>query len=381
MLMIGAMGRNAGKTEFACSLIRKFCSEHNVIGIKVTPVDKADGTCPRGGTGCGVCTSLNGNYDITEETDSLPDKDTCRMLAAGAKKVFWLRSLRTHLTEAMATLQAVIGSDAVLVCESNSLRGVVEPGLFFIVKGRAGQKCKASAKKVIEHADRIISFDGEKFDIDPDEIELVDGRWAAKMEATAIIMAGGDSSRMGLDKSMLPIKSKPVIEHIFEQLRGHFNQILISSNDTAKHAFLGIEVVPDRIAGKGPLMGIASALKASVNEVNFVIACDIPEVDIAVVRMMVRGIDDFDVVMPRVGASKFEPLFSVYRKSILGVLENALSAGKTKIIDPLANCKVNYIDFSESQIQALANLNTMDDYRKYVVNLNIEGEQKWKTAT
>jgi len=108
MFMIGAMGRNAGKTEFACSLIRKFCSEHNVIGIKVTPVDKADGSCPRGGTGCGVCTSLNGDYDITEETDSQPDKDTCRMLAAGAKKVFWLRSLRTHLVEAMATLQAVI---------------------------------------------------------------------------------------------------------------------------------------------------------------------------------------------------------------------------------------------------------------------------------
>ena len=364
--MIGAMGRNTGKTEFACSLIRKFCSEHNVIGIKVTPVDKADGICPRGGKGCGVCTSLNSNYNITEETDSLPNKDTCRMLAAGAKKVFWVRSLRTHLAEATDALLAVIDNDAVLVCESNSLRGIVEPGLFFIVKGRGGQKCRESAKKVIEHADRIISFDGEKFDIDPDEIELIDGRWADKMEATAIIMAGGDNSRMGRDKSMLPIKSKPVIEHIFEQLRPHFNQILISSNDTAKHAFLGIEVVPDGIVGKGPLMGIASTLKASANEVNFVIACDIPEVDIALVRMMVRAIDDFDVVMPRVGESKFEPLFSVYRKSILGLLENALSAGKTKIIDPLVDCKVKYIDFSESQIQALANLNTMDDYHKFI---------------
>ena len=95
MIMIGAGDRNIGKTEFACSLIRKFSSRRNIIGIKVTTIDETRGGCPHGGDGCGVCASLQGNFCITEETDSKPDKDTCRMLAAGATKVFWLRVLKS----------------------------------------------------------------------------------------------------------------------------------------------------------------------------------------------------------------------------------------------------------------------------------------------
>ena len=86
MIMVGAGDRNAGKTEFACSLIRKFSSQHDIVGIKVTTIEHAHGNCHRGSEGCGVCTALEGNFCISEETDSQSDKDTCRMLAAGAKK-------------------------------------------------------------------------------------------------------------------------------------------------------------------------------------------------------------------------------------------------------------------------------------------------------
>ena len=84
MIMVGAAGRNVGKTEFACSLIRQFGPSRRIIGIKVTTIDSTTGPCPHGGDGCGACSSLEGNYCITEETDSRSNKDTCRMLAAGA---------------------------------------------------------------------------------------------------------------------------------------------------------------------------------------------------------------------------------------------------------------------------------------------------------
>ena len=90
MLMVGAAGRNAGKTEFACSVIRKFGRGHEIVGAKVTTIGQRGGACPRGGEGCGVCSSLEGNYCITEETGALPGKDTSRLLAAGARRVFWL---------------------------------------------------------------------------------------------------------------------------------------------------------------------------------------------------------------------------------------------------------------------------------------------------
>jgi len=123
MLMVGAVDRGVGKTRFACSLISRFSSQCGIVGIKVTTVDKADGTCPRGASGCGVCSSLKGHFYITEETNSLTDKDTCRMLTAGASRVFWLRVLRSHLEEGIAALLDIIGDDAISVCESNSLRG------------------------------------------------------------------------------------------------------------------------------------------------------------------------------------------------------------------------------------------------------------------
>ena len=59
VIMVGAEDRNAGKTEFACSVIRKFDSRHNIIGIKVTTIEQDDSSCPRGGAGCGVCATCN----------------------------------------------------------------------------------------------------------------------------------------------------------------------------------------------------------------------------------------------------------------------------------------------------------------------------------
>ncbi len=99
MLMIGSSGAKVGKTELACALIRKFSKSRPIIGIKVTTIKTKDGQCPRGGEGCGVCPSLEGNFAVTEEVDSSSEKDTARLLAAGASQVFWLRVMKTHLEE------------------------------------------------------------------------------------------------------------------------------------------------------------------------------------------------------------------------------------------------------------------------------------------
>ena len=364
MIMIGAGGRNVGKTEFACSLIRKFCSQLDIVGIKVTTIAEANGDCPHGGQGCGVCATLKGNFCITEETSSQSEKDTCRMLAAGAKKVFWLRVLKHHLADGIEALQAAIGTDAISVCESNSMRSVVEPGLFFMFKAAGSVKSKPSAASVEKYADRIVLFDGHDFDINTDDIELITGRWAYKTQATAIIMAGGKSKRMGQDKGMLLINEKPVVEYIFDQLRAHFSQILVSSNDVSKYDFLGIEVVPDEVKGRGPLVGIASALRASMNDINFVIACDIPEVDINLVRQLIRESKGFDAVLPKTGPTKFEPLFAVYKKSSLAAIDESIAAGHYKILEPLERCKVNYVNLPG--VEKLKNLNTMNDYLQFV---------------
>jgi molybdopterin-guanine dinucleotide biosynthesis protein A len=363
MLMVGSLGRGLGKTELSCSLIKKFDPKCDIIGIKVTTIEDPDGSCPHG-QGCGACSSLDADYDITEETDSESDKDTCRMLAAGAERVFWLRALKTHLEDGMSALLDTIGKDAICICESNSLRHLVEPGLFVMVKNHETKELKPSAVEVERHADLSVYFDGTGFDIDLDEIGLVDGRWSYRTKATAIIMAGGGSRRLEQDKSMLDVAGQPMIKHIYDQLRPHFNQILISSNEVSKYDFVGVEVVPDRISGQGPLMGIASAMEASANEMNFVIACDLPQVDTFLMRRMLRECRDCDGAVPRLGGSCYEPLFAVYRKNMLKIINELLASGRRKIDEVYNHCKIGYIDLAEDRRPR--NINTMADYREFV---------------
>ncbi len=376
MLMIGSASTNVGKTELACALIRKFGKSGNITGIKVTTIKEKNGQCPRGGEGCGVCSSLDGVYCITEETDEGSDKDTARLLAAGASRVFWLRVMKTHLREGLTALLDVIGPDAVSICESNSLRHMVEPGLFLMARKKDSKVWKDSAQEVRKYADRIVVSDGSGFDFDLERIKLTDGKWTMKAQATAVIMAGGGSSRMGTDKSMLPINGKLMIARICEQLRGCFDQILISADEADKFAFLGFEVVPDKVPEQGPLMGIASALEVSASELNFVVACDIPDIDIGCVRkMLAQAIESrADIVIPTTRkrqASKtgtrdnryYEPLFAVYRKSALGAINKVLSSGGHKISDVFALCKVEYIELDSAQW--LVNINTMAEYEEF----------------
>lgn len=177
-------------------------------------------------------------------------------------------------------------------------------------------------------------------------------------------MAGGKSKRMGRDKSMLLVDGRPMIEHICTQLRPHFERLLISANDPRKYAFLNIETVPDKTPGQGSLMGIASALEASQHDLNLVVACDIPHVDMAVVRRLMREAEGHDGAVPVTGPGHIEPLFAVYRKRMLGALNATLSAGKRKISDALQQCNIKYVALAGDE--SLRNLNTREEYAHFV---------------
>jgi molybdopterin-guanine dinucleotide biosynthesis protein A len=272
--------------------------------------------------------------------------------------------MRAHLEEGLGALLEVAGSDAVMICESNSLRRVAEPALFFMVRGRRQVDWKESAREVAELADRIVTSDGRHFDFDIDRVKSVDGKWTMQLEATAIIMAGGQSARIGRDKSMLPIDGEPMIKYVYERLCPDFDKVIVSADDAGRYGFLGVEVVEDRVAGRGPLMGIASALRASTSAVNFVIGCDIPEFDMRLVRRMVREVRDYDAVIPRTGEGQYEPVFAVYKKSAVDAIEEALTSGKTRVMEGLEGCKVKYMEVAADERPR--NINTMADYRAFV---------------
>ena len=72
---------------------------------------------------------------------------------------------------------------------------------------------------------------------------------------------------------------------------------------------------------------------------------------------------NFDAVVPRIGRSRYKPLFAVYKKDTLAAIEAALLSGNNRIIEALSRCRVKYIDLTDAQ--QLKNLNTINDYWEF----------------
>ena len=187
----------------------------------------------------------------------------------------------------------------------------------------------------------------------------------SRENATAIILAGGKSSRMGRDKSLLFANNLPLIEKIVTQLKDHFPEIIIGSSDTEKYRFLNLPVIPDLEEGKGPLMGIYSTLLHSSHEINFVVACDIPDLDMKFIQEMLRQAQNHQIVIPTWNDGKYEPLFAVYKKSVLNHVKELLGTGKRKISLLFDLVDVKYLPLPDD-VKWYKNLNTMEDYKKYI---------------
>jgi len=194
-----------------------------------------------------------------------------------------------------------------------------------------------------------------------------------KQNISAIILAGGKSTRMNGNKALLPVYGKRLIEKIVHTLELYFKEIIISAQCNKQFDFLQHQIVLDEKPGNGPLMGILSALRASGNPVNFVIACDIPEINLAFIEEMIGHINNYDIVVPLSGKNKYEPLFSLYNKDVMPKIEELLSAGEKKISCLFPKCNTKFIPMKDNGW--FYNLNTLTDYnrylKKYITRINI----------
>jgi len=374
MIMLGAAGRNAGKTEMACRLIEKFSLSYKVIALKVTIHEETAGKRPVRREDREADDWSDQGYRLVEEKGGNPGKDTGRMRAAGAHKVYWLEGEREFLPEGMKAFLALInnGPDKIIICESNSMRLTARPGLFLVNQNIRDQSMKPSCREVIRFADRIIRFDSDKFafDIAARDINYKEGRWSIRENATAIILAGGKSSRMGRDKSLLPAAGVTLIGKIAAQLQDHFQEIIIGANNKEKYLFLNLPVVPDLEEGKGPLMAIYSTLLRSQHEINFVVACDIPDLNMKYVREMMHQMKDHEIVIPTGSDGKYEPLFAVYKKSVTGAVKKLLDAGERKVSLLFKSADVLYLPLPDEG-KWYRNLNTREDYQNYIKDTSL----------
>jgi hypothetical protein len=154
LIQIGSTGRNSGKTTIAKALITKYSQEFTIYGLKIITISGARGACQRGAVGCGICTSIDQGYELIEEKNRRGDKDTMQLLRAGCQKVYLLKAFQEHLFTGFQAFLTLVPQDALIVCESNSLREVVEPAYFIMMDNQKGMK--KTAAKVIDQADLIL---------------------------------------------------------------------------------------------------------------------------------------------------------------------------------------------------------------------------------
>ena len=95
-------------------------------------------------------------------------------------------------------------------------------------------------------------------------------------DITAIILSGGKSSRMGINKSFLKISDKTIIERLRNLLQNIFKDVILITNEPVEYTFLGLPIYEDIFRHRGPLAGIHSGLKHSKTNLNFIISCDLP---------------------------------------------------------------------------------------------------------
>lgn len=188
------------------------------------------------------------------------------------------------------------------------------------------------------------------------------------LKMTAIILAGGKSSRLGYDKAFIKIKGASLIKRQLNTLKKLFKNLIIVTNNPDNYRFKGIKVIPDIIPNRGPLSGIYSGLMASNTLYNFVLACDMPFINSELIKYMIKSKDKFDAVVPKLKKG-YETLFAIYSRNCLPIIYETINKNNFKVRNIFSKIKLKKI--GEQEISKFGdpgilfmNINTKDDLCK-----------------
>ena len=186
---------------------------------------------------------------------------------------------------------------------------------------------------------------------------------------TAIILAGGKSSRMGFDKQFLKIDQRRLMDSMIHKLSKEFDEIIIVTNKPDYYIGLGHKITGDIIENMGPLGGIHAGLTISSSEYSLIVACDMPNINMDYIRYMKNHIGKHGATT-RFDLS-LEPFISFYSKDVIVNIEEYLKSNRRSMHSFISTIEFNYIEediareFSPNWDMFL-NLNTRDDLNNYL---------------
>ena len=191
------------------------------------------------------------------------------------------------------------------------------------------------------------------------------------MNAGAIVLCGGKSSRMGSSKALLPFGPETMLQRVVRILDGVVSPIVVVAAVDQRLPDLpsAVIVTRDEHEGRGPLEGLRAGLKALPSHVEraYVTSCDVPLLVPGFIRQMLDLGDGYDIAVIETDGFS-HPLSAVYHRATLPYIEDLLAhnrlrpaflfdAVKTRSIDPAQMT-------SDPDLRTLRNLNTREDYEQ-----------------
>jgi molybdenum cofactor guanylyltransferase len=116
---------------------------------------------------------------------------------------------------------------------------------------------------------------------------------------SAVILAGGESRRMGRDKAFIDLDGVPLVMRVIERVAPLCTEMILVTNDPGAYAQFGCRLVADVYPGKGSLGGIFSGLQAAREQYALAVACDMPFLNQELLGYLISLAPAFDVVIPR----------------------------------------------------------------------------------
>ncbi len=184
-------------------------------------------------------------------------------------------------------------------------------------------------------------------------------------DITGVILAGGRSRRMGRDKATLTVDGRSLFERVHEAFNAVFEQLLIAG-DRPDLASKAVPSFADEFPGSA-LGGIHGGLKAAQTPWIFVAPCDLAAPDPNLIRHLLPYRHNYDAVVPRTPAG-FEPVFALYHKNCLPLMEQMLRAGNYRIYDFYDRIRTRFVGSDElppGWQTALVNLNSPVDLEQF----------------
>lgn len=183
---------------------------------------------------------------------------------------------------------------------------------------------------------------------------------------TAIILAGGKSSRMKEDKGLVYFRGKMLVEYVIEAAGKAADHIMIITANPAYGQF-GIPCFEDERKDKGPLGGILTGLDHSSTSKNLLLGCDMPFLTEKILTELIIHCGDEDVLLTE-HLGKAEPLCSIYDRSSIPHIRSLIEQDQLKITDAIAGLKTRVISFDREEWfsgNEFANINSIEELKKY----------------